>query len=66
MTTEADLLDRILGLAPLPVDELSRDLKQKGIPILYDENHPAPNPQNSPYAVYFEDPDRIKVELVAE
>lgn len=46
------------------VDELTNKLRDKGIPILYPEKHPfAGGPEH--YAVYFEDPDRIKVELVA-
>jgi catechol 2,3-dioxygenase-like lactoylglutathione lyase family enzyme len=39
-------------------------LKEKGINILYTEKHPFAGGDNY-YAVYFEDPDRIKVELVA-
>ena len=46
------------------VGELTNKLQDKGIPILYPEKHPfAGGPEH--YAVYFEDPDRIKVELVA-
>ncbi|MFJ7935487.1 VOC family protein [Sporosarcina sp. NPDC096371] len=46
------------------VDELTNKLTEKGIPILYTEKHPfAGGPEH--YAVYFEDPDRMKVELVA-
>ncbi|WP_042149657.1 VOC family protein [Paucisalibacillus sp. EB02] len=46
------------------VDEMTTKLKEKGINILYQENHPFAGGNNY-YAVYFEDPDRIKVELVA-
>ena len=46
------------------VDEMTRKLKSKGIPILYPDKHPFAG-GNKHYAVYFEDPDRIKVELVA-
>ena len=46
------------------IDEITRRLKKKKIPILYEEKHPhAGGPDH--YASYFEDPDRIKVELVA-
>lgn len=46
------------------VDELTKALQEKGVSILYKERHPfASGPHH--YAVYFEDPDRIKVELVA-
>ncbi|MBS4175360.1 VOC family protein [Bacillus sp. FJAT-49736] len=46
------------------VDDITLELKEKGIKILYSDRHPfAGGP--SYYAVYFEDPDRIKVELVA-
>lgn len=46
------------------VDEVTAILKKKGIPILYEDRHPYAGGGNH-YAVYFEDPDRIKVELVA-
>jgi catechol 2,3-dioxygenase-like lactoylglutathione lyase family enzyme len=46
------------------VDQMTEKLKEKGIPILYSDKHPyAGGPEH--YAVYFEDPDRMKVELVA-
>lgn len=46
------------------VDELTGKLQHKGIRILYTKKHPfAGGPEH--YAVYFEDPDRMKVELVA-
>lgn len=46
------------------VDEITEMLKRKGINILYLNKHPfAGGPDY--YAVFFEDPDRIKVELVA-
>jgi catechol 2,3-dioxygenase-like lactoylglutathione lyase family enzyme len=46
------------------VDEVTETLIKKEIPILYREKHPyAGGPEY--YAVFFEDPDRIKVELVA-
>lgn len=46
------------------VDEITKALESKGIPILYKNKHPFAG-GDSHYAVYFEDPDRIKVELVA-
>ncbi|MBS4179019.1 VOC family protein [Lederbergia citrea] len=46
------------------VDEMTVKLKNKGIHILYADKHPYAGGQEH-YAVYFEDPDRIKVELVA-
>ncbi|MGP1908420.1 VOC family protein [Metabacillus sp. JX24] len=46
------------------VDEMTSKLKSNGIHILYPDKHPFAG-GNEHYAVYFEDPDRIKVELVA-
>lgn len=46
------------------VDDITEKLKSKGISILYTKKHPFAG-GNDYYAVYFEDPDRIKVELVA-
>lgn len=46
------------------VDDMTSVLKQKGITILYEKRHPYAGGETH-YAVYFEDPDRIKVELVA-
>jgi len=46
------------------VDELTEALKAKGTAILYADKHPFAGGEKH-YAVYFEDPDRIKVELVA-
>lgn len=46
------------------VDDWTDCLKSKGCKILYEEKHPyAGGPEH--YAVYFEGPDRIKLELVA-
>ncbi|MCH7660097.1 MAG: VOC family protein [Euryarchaeota archaeon] len=46
------------------VDSMTEKLRQREVTILYSEDHPyAGGPDH--YAVYFEDPDRIKVELVA-
>jgi|SRR5699024_6728265 len=46
------------------VKDLTKTLKSKGINILYADKHPYAGGSEH-YAVYFEDPDRIKVELVA-
>lgn len=46
------------------IDKMTEKLKEKGVTILYEDKHPyAGGPDY--YAVFFEDPDRIKVELVA-
>jgi catechol 2,3-dioxygenase-like lactoylglutathione lyase family enzyme len=46
------------------VDEVTQELRARGVPILYADRHPyAGGPDH--YAVFCEDPDRIKVELVA-
>ncbi len=46
------------------VDAVTQASRDRGIPILYPERHPyAGGPDY--YAVFLEDPDRIKVELVA-
>lgn len=47
------------------VDELTNELKEKNINILYADKHPYAGGENY-YAVFFEDPERIKVEVVAE
>nr|WP_239534135.1 VOC family protein [Thalassobacillus pellis] len=46
------------------VDELAAKLEKKGVPMLYPDLHPFAGGENY-YAAYFEDPDRIKVELAA-
>ena len=46
------------------VDEVTRILEQREVPILYQDRHPYAG-GGTHYAVYFEDPDRIKAELVA-
>ncbi|SEO83614.1 Catechol 2,3-dioxygenase [Amphibacillus marinus] len=46
------------------VDQLTKKLRQKNIEILYPDKHPFAGGQQH-YALYFEDPDRIKVEIVA-
>lgn len=47
------------------VDALTIELKEKNIGILYTDKHPFAGGPNY-YAVFFEDPDRIKVEVVAD
>lgn len=47
------------------VDELRTFLKDEDVSLLYDEQYPFAG-GDSHYAVYFEDPDRIKLEVVAE
>lgn len=43
---------------------MTERLKERGVHILYQDKHPFAGGDNY-YAVFFEDPDRIKVELVA-
>jgi catechol 2,3-dioxygenase-like lactoylglutathione lyase family enzyme len=44
------------------VDELAIELRQRGVEILYN----SPIADGEHYAVFFEDPDRMKVEFVFE
>ncbi|RHW41552.1 hypothetical protein D1B31_07465 [Neobacillus notoginsengisoli] len=46
------------------VDEMTVKLLERGVNILYADKHPYAGGAGY-YAVFFEDPDRIKVELVA-
>ena len=46
------------------VDQVTDKLRQRGATILYEDKHPHAGGSDH-YAVFFEDPDRIKVELVA-
>ncbi|MEN1969058.1 VOC family protein [Lentibacillus sp. N15] len=46
------------------VDAITKKLEDIGINMLYTDNYPFAGGKDH-YAVYFEDPDRIKVELVA-
>ena len=46
------------------VDEITQALRARGVPILYEDRHPFAGGEGY-YAVFFEDPDRLKVELVA-
>ena len=45
------------------VDNVTAELRRRGIGILYQDRHPHAG-GDANYAVFFEDPDRIKVELV--
>ncbi len=47
------------------VDELTHELRAKNISLLYPDKHPFAGGKHY-YAVFFEDPDRIKVEVVAK
>ncbi|MBU8919000.1 VOC family protein [Neobacillus sp. 114] len=46
------------------VEEMTSKLKDRNVRILYEDKHPFAGGTDH-YAVYFEDPDRMKVELVA-
>jgi uncharacterized protein len=46
------------------VDEMTDLLRERGLHILYEDRHPHAGGPGT-YAVYFEDPDRMKVELIA-
>lgn len=47
------------------VDNISNILLENGMNILYEDKQPYAGGKNH-YAVYFEDPDRIKLEIVSE
>ncbi len=46
------------------IDELTQELEKRDVTILYKDKHPHAGGSDS-YMVFFEDPDRIKVEVVA-
>lgn len=50
---------------PEDVNQLTQKLRNKNCCILYEDRHPYAGGPNH-YAVYFEDPDRIKLEVAAE
>ncbi|WP_342527701.1 VOC family protein [Chryseomicrobium sp. FSL W7-1435] len=52
------------GTSRQHIDEMTEKLKERGVSILYTDKHPYAGGENY-YAVFFEDPDRLKVELVA-
>lgn len=47
------------------VDELTGLLRDRGVRILYDDRHPYAGGTDH-YAVFFEDPDGLKVEVVGD
>lgn len=47
------------------VDRMAQLIQMKGMTLLYPERHPDKNDSDY-YARFFEDPDRIKVELVSK
>jgi len=46
------------------VDDITRELQRRGVNVLYDPDHRQANGGNG-YAVFFEDPDHLKIEVVA-
>jgi catechol 2,3-dioxygenase-like lactoylglutathione lyase family enzyme len=46
------------------VDKITAELRERGVKILYEDQHPYASGEDA-YAVYFEDPMRMKVELCA-
>lgn len=48
------------------VDAIRLRAQERGWPLLYDDRYPFANGGSDYYAVYLEDPDRIKVEFVAK
>lgn len=50
--------------APDEVDALTERLRQRGTRVLYPDRHPYAGGEDH-YAVFFEDPDGLKVEVVA-
>jgi catechol 2,3-dioxygenase-like lactoylglutathione lyase family enzyme len=48
------------------VDGLRQYCQANGIPSLYDDKYPFANGGTDYYALFIEDPDRIKVEFVAD
>lgn len=47
------------------VDEMTLALRERGVTILYEDRHPYAGGDDY-YAVFFEDPERMKVEIAAE
>ena len=46
------------------VDWFTAELRRRGVKLLYEDRHPHAGGSET-YAVFFEDPDRVKVELAA-
>lgn len=53
------------GESRLFIDEMTRKLNEKNVTLLYLDKHPYAGGEDY-YAVFFEDPNRIKVEIVAD
>jgi len=49
---------------PALIERVTQELALKGIPILYPDRHPYAAGENT-LALFFEDPDRLKIELAA-
>ncbi|MGY3778152.1 VOC family protein [Isobaculum melis] len=47
------------------VDDFQHELKLRNVTLLYEENYPFAGGENH-YAVFFEDPDKIKLEIVSK
>lgn len=47
------------------IDAITAELKARGVCILYEDRHPYAGGEGY-YAVFFEDPDRMKVEIVSD
>ncbi|HEM6116116.1 VOC family protein [Streptococcus pluranimalium] len=47
------------------IDQLRKDLLARGVTLLYDDRYPYAGGENH-YALYFEDPDGVKVEVVGK
>lgn len=47
------------------MDQLSKDLLARGVKLLYDDRYPHAGGEKH-YALYFEDPDGVKMEVVKE
>lgn len=47
------------------VDAMTKKLRERNTKILYEDKHPYAGGKDY-YAVFFEDPDRMKVEIVAD
>lgn len=47
------------------IDSIRDEMKSRGIPLLYDERYPHAGGKGH-YALYLEDPDRIKLEIAFE
>ncbi len=52
------------GASRAKVDALTAQLRERGVTVLYEDRHPYAGGPGY-YAVFFEDPDRIKLEVMA-